>query len=132
MSGKIPLTIEWRHLELGGITCDRCADTGTNLRKVIEQLRREHQLDTMDLTFKETILSPEQIDESNTVLINGIPVERILDAGVTFTECSCCSDLIGEPACCRAVTTDRDIFEAIPEEMLRAAILKILKQNRGM
>lgn len=132
MSGKIPLEIEWRHLELGGITCDRCTDTGTNLRKVIEQLRGGHLLDTVDLGFKETILSPDQIDRSNAVLINGIPVERILEADVTFTECSCCSDLIGEPACCRAVTTGQDIFEAIPEEMLRAAILKILMQNRGM
>lgn len=100
MSKKARMTIEWRHLELGGITCDRCADTGTNLRNAIEQLRREHLLDNVDLEVKETILPPEQIEESNTVLVNGIPVEEILESSVTFTECSCCSDLIGEPACC--------------------------------
>ncbi len=130
MSGKTPLTIEWRHLELGGVTCDRCADTGTNLGRVIAQLRREGFFDEVDLTLTETILPPEQIDESNTVLVNGIPVEKILNAGVTFTECSCCSTLIGEPACCRAVATDRDIYEALPEEMLRNAILKVVKQNQ--
>jgi len=129
MSGKIPLTIEWRHLEAGGITCDRCVDTGANLGRVIAQLRHEGFFDEFDLTLTETILPPERIDESNTLLVNGMPVEKILDADVTFTECSSCSDLIGEPACCRAVATDRDMYEALPEEMLRTAILKVVKQN---
>lgn len=131
MSGKISVTIEWRHLELGGITCDRCADTGTNLGRVIAKLRLEGFFDEVDLTLTETILPPERIDESNTVFVNGIPVEKILDADVTFTECSCCSTLIGEPACCRAVATDRDMYEALPEEMLRTAILKVVKGYQG-
>lgn len=130
MKEKTPVTIEWRHLEMGGITCDRCADTGANLGRVIAQLRYEGFFDEVDLTLTETILPPERIDESNTVFVNGIPVEKILDADVTFTECSCCSDLIGEPACCRAVATDQEMYEALPEEVLRTAILKVVKQNQ--
>lgn len=65
--------------------------------------------DEVDLTLSETILPSEQIDESNAVLVNEMPVEKILDAEVIFTECSCCFTLMGEPACCRAIATDRDM-----------------------
>lgn len=125
------ILIEWRHLDLGEVACGRCTDTGTNLLNVIVQLGQEHLLDGVDVEVKNTILPPSQVDESNIVLINGIPIEKILDANVTFTECSCCSDFIGEQVRCRAVTTERDVFEAIPDEMLRAAILKVLEQENG-
>lgn len=131
MTGKIPLTIEWRHLGIGGFTCNRCSDTGTNLGLAIARLRREGQLNDVDLQLEETLLSPEEIDQSNTVLVNGIPVEEILGVRVTFTECSSCSDLPGESECCRAVSSAHQVFEAIPEEMIRAAMVKVLDQERG-
>jgi len=131
MTGKIPLTIEWRHLEIGGFTCNRCSDTGTHLGRAIARLRREGLLDEVDLNLEETVLSPEEIDQSNTVLVNGTPIEDILGASVTFTECSGCSDFTGESECCRAVSSGHQVFEALPEEMLRAAIVKVLERERG-
>jgi len=97
---------------------------------LIAQLRREGFFNEVDLTLTETIHPLERIDESNPVPVNGIPVEKILNAGVTFTDCSYCSTLIGEAACCRAVAMVRDINEALPEKMLRTAILKVVKQNQ--
>jgi hypothetical protein len=131
VTGKIPLTIEWRHLGIGGFTCNRCSDTGTNLGLAIARLRREGQLNDVDLQLEETLLSPEESDQSNTVLVNGIPVEEILGVRVAFTDCSSCPDLTGESECCRSVSSAHQVFEAIPEETIRAAIVKLLDQERG-
>ena len=122
------IVIEWRHVDLGDVQCGRCTDTGANLWDVLVELSQEHLLDDVELEVQNTLLPLERIAESNTVLINGIPIEHLLDANITFPDCKGCSDFIGEPTCCRAVEAERDIFEAIPREMLRAAILKILKQ----
>ena len=122
------MLIEWRHLDLGE-TCGRCSDTGANLWAVITELGQEHLLDNVELELENTILPPERMDESNVVLINGIPVEKILDPGVTFAGCSSCPDPSGEEGHCPGASTGRDFFKAIPVEMLRAAILKVLKRD---
>ena len=88
MTGTTHMLIEWRHLDLGEIPCGRCTDTGANLWEVINGLGKEHLLDDVELELENTILPPERMEESNTVLINGIPVEKILGPGVTFAGCS--------------------------------------------
>lgn len=35
--------IEWKHLDVGGETCDRCFDTGTTLQKEVRRLNDELQ-----------------------------------------------------------------------------------------
>jgi len=122
------IVIEWRHVDLGDIPCGRCTDTGTNLWNVIVELSQGNLLDDVELEVQNTLLPMERIAESNTVLINRIPVEHILGADITSTNCQECSDFTGEPASCRAVEVERDIFEPIPQEMLRAAISKTLKR----
>ena len=82
MMGTTRMLIEWRHLDLGG-TCGRCSDTGANLWAVITELGQEHLLDNVELELENTILPLERMDESNVVLINGVPIEQILDPGVT-------------------------------------------------
>jgi len=129
MNGTTRLIIEWRHLDQGEILCGRCTDTGTNLLNVIVQMGREHLLDGVEVEVKNTLLPPEKVHESNIVLINGIPLEKILDRDVTFAE-QCCPDFIGKPAPCRVVTTERDVFEAVPAEVLRRAILKVLEHEK--
>ena len=86
---------------------------------------QEHLLDDVELEVKNTILPPNQANESNTVLINGIPLEKILDGRIDVTERSVGSDFSGE----QDLQPDRDIFTAIPEEVLREAILRILKRD---
>ena len=128
MMGTTRMLIEWRHLDLGG-TCGRCSDTGANLWAVITELGREHLLDNVELELENTILPLERMDESNVVLINGVPIEHILDPGVTFAGCSSCPDPSGEQGYCPGASTGRDIFKALPAEMLRAAVLKVLNRD---
>ena len=128
MTGTTRMLIEWRHLDLGDIPCGRCTDTGANLWEVITGLGEEHLLDDVELELENTILPLERMEESNTVFINGIPVEKILGPGITFAGCSC-PDPSGEQGHCPEAAPGRDIFKAIPAEMLRAAILKVLKRD---
>lgn len=130
MTGTIPLTIEWRHLGIGGFACNRSADTGTNLGLAIARLRREGELNDVDLTLEETLLSPEERDQSNTVLVNGVPVGEIMARGLTFTACRSCTDHAGESECCQAAMSAHQVHEAIPEDMIRAAILDVIRKAR--
>ena len=130
MTGTTRMLIEWRHLDLGQPFCGHCSDTGANLWEVITALGQEHLLDDVELELENTILPPEQMDESNVVLINGMPVEKILDPGVPFTECCSCEASHGEHGHVpRGAPGRDDVFKAIPREMLRAAILKVLGRD---
>lgn len=122
------IVIEWRHVDLG-VQCGPCKDTGTNLWKVIEELSREHLLDDVEVEIQNTLLPEKRYLESNIVLINGMPIERILDADTTFADCPGCPDATGDPACYRADNPERNVFKAIPQELLRAALLKALKRS---
>ncbi len=129
MSQTKKILIEWRHLEFGEVPCGRCTDTGTNLLKVITQLGDEGLLNNVELEIQNTILSPDKVDESNVLIINGIQLDHILGTGFILPECSCGSDICKDQVSCKAVQLDRDVFKAIPEEMIRRALLKVLKQD---
>jgi len=129
MSQTKKILIEWRHLEFGEIPCGRCTDTGTNLLKVITQLGDEDLLNNVELEIQNTILSPDKVDESNVLIINGIQLEHLLDTGISFSGCSCRTDISKDQVSCKAVQLDRDVFKAIPEEMIRGALLEVLKQD---
>jgi len=124
------IVIEWRHVDWGDLQCGRCSDTGTNLWNVIVELSQGNLLDEVELEVQNTLLPMDRIAESNTLLINGIPIEHIIGADITSTDCQECSDFTGEPIVCQAAEAERDIFEAIPQEVLRAAILKALKRQQ--
>jgi hypothetical protein len=119
------IVIEWRHVDLG-VQCGPCRDTGRNLWNVIEELSQEHLLDDVEVEFQNTLLPEKQYLESNVVLVNGMPIEQILDAGATFSGCQECPDTPGEPSCYRADNPDRNVFKAIPQEILRTALVKVL------
>jgi hypothetical protein len=128
MQQKNHLTIEWRHLEVRGGTCDRCAGTYVNILEAITSLERSKELEGVEVEIIDTPLTTDRIGESNMVLINDIPIEQLMGAGVQYTECSSCGDLIGNMTCCRAVTSGGTTSETIPEEMIRDAIRAIVKR----
>ncbi|HNB03080.1 MAG TPA: DUF2703 domain-containing protein [Methanoregulaceae archaeon] len=129
MNETTRLHIEWRHLDLGQSFCGHCSDTGINLWEVITTLGQEHLLDDVELELENTILPPEQFEESNVVLIDGTPVEKIVGAEVTFPDCNGCQDLNGELCHVQRAAPGREnVFKAIPKAMLRAAILKVLER----
>lgn len=121
---KQNLTIEWRHLEVGGATCDRCAGTYANILEAVTSLEKDHRMEGIEVEIIDTALPEDRIGESNLVLINGIPIEEVLGAGVAYTECSSCTELVGKPTCCRAVTGE----ETLPVDMIRDAIVAAVKR----
>lgn len=118
------LVVEWRHLEVGGETCVRCADTGRTLEAVISDLQQPLAQKGIEITYCERTLTPNEIADSNSVFINGIPLEQIIP-GVTSSEneCPSCSSLTGQPSCCRTVSFAGHTYEDIPEALLRQAII---------
>ena len=119
------LHIEWKHLNKGGKTCERCAETGAALRQVIADLTPELAEKGIHITFTETRLSERETPQSNRIFFNGVPLEDLLP-GVQVIEnhCSSCSDLCSQETSCRAIRTGETIYEAIPEFLIRQAALQ--------
>lgn len=119
------LHIEWKHLDKDGRTCDRCAETGARLRRVIDGLAGELASRDIRITFTETLLSEREIPRSNSILFNGVLLEDLLQGvQVVDTHCTSCSDLCSPDTSCRAVRIGNITYEAIPEFMIRQAALQ--------
>src|SRR5688572_12803283 len=119
-------TVEWKHLDRNGRTCDRCHDTGANLRAVVRKLNTSLSSRRVRFRVKETLLKPDRLAESNSIIIDGQPLETVLPATrVTTTECGSCGELLGQATDCRAVTNDGTIHETIPAEMIHDALSKV-------
>jgi hypothetical protein len=116
------LTIEWKHLDRDGTTCDRCADTGRTLRKAVRELNRNCRRCSVRFRLKETRLTGKRIVESNAIHIGGRPLESLL-RGVKARETACgsCSELLGKPTSCRALRKGGRDLEAVPSKWIRQA-----------
>lgn len=120
------VVIEWLHLEVGGATCQRCGDTGVELSRAVERLRAECAPRGVEIIFRETLLDPRQIAKSNTILINGTPLEQILpqaEAGASC--CTSCGDLTGRDEECRTLVHLGQTYETIPQDLIRQAVCKV-------
>ena len=121
------LTIEWRHYEKEGATCDRCAATGTSVREVVFDLGKELAGRGITVRLTETILPEELMAQSNMILFNGVPMEAILDnAAADEDPCPSCSCLTGSETSCRTVEYQEKSYEEIPGELIRKAARKVL------
>lgn len=122
------LKIEWKHLDVDGKTCDRCALTGEEIQQFVNRLHEECAIQDVHITLKETKLTEKEIEESNRIFINGIPLEDILpDTTVSQNVCSSCSDLLGSSTCCRTIIHTGKKYETIPRRLIREAVCKIAK-----
>lgn len=120
------LEIEWKHLDVGGKTCDRCAGTGDEIREFVNRLHEECATQDVRITLKEVKLTDKEIPESNRIFINGIPLEEIIPGTtVSQNECSSCSDLLGSSTCCRTIIHSGIEYETIPKKLIREAVCKI-------
>jgi len=126
------LTIEWRHYEKDGATCDRCAATGTSVRDVVSELSKELAARGVTVTFVETILPEELLAQSNMVLLNGVPLEAILDnAAANENPCPSCSCLTGSQTSCRTIEYQGKTHEEIPGELIRKAAYQVIRSSQG-
>lgn len=121
------LDIEWKHLDRAGSTCDRCGDTGDQLRSLAVRLARCCAPDQLRVQLRETKLAPDQLSESNVVLFNGRVIEDILPrTTVTETDCPSCTELTGAPAACRALLAGGERHEVLPLSLLWQAATTVL------
>lgn len=126
------LNIEWKHLDEKGETCIRCSDTGKTLEKVVSELSNDLKTQGIEINFIETKLSQNEITESNVILFNGKNIEEIItDMNVQENSCPSCSNLIGKETCCRSIEYKGQVFEDIPEDIIKKAILITINRMRG-
>jgi hypothetical protein len=129
---KRDLVIEWKHIGNTG-TCDRCSLTGSAILDVLEELRPYFMQKNVTARFREKVLPDSQIEESNQVVINGIPLEEYLSgAEVVQTPCCSCACITGQDeAECRAIDYEGDRYEAITPDLLKRVILGIVESGEG-
>ena len=120
------LVVEWKHLDVEGNTCDRCGETGTNLLGEITWLNEFLAPQGVAVELVETRLDPTQISESNALLVNGVPIEEILDIEVFENSCDSCSQLVDSEVCCRTIVYEKKQYDEIPAKAIRKAALKVL------
>jgi len=120
------ITIEWRHYDKAGTTCDRCGDTGANLHQVIADYARQG----VKIELQEILLDESRISESNLVLINGMALEELLAATAGESDCQSCSCLTGSVTSCRTVQYNGTTFEELTPELIRNGIEKAIQINR--
>ncbi len=127
---KRNLIIEWKHIgtTVTG-TCERCSLTGGAIMDVLEDLQPYFRQKNITARFRETILPDSQIEESNQVLINGVPLEEYLsDARVVQTPCCSCACITGQDeAECRAIDIGEERYEAIPPDLLKRVIIGVVE-----
>lgn len=124
------LTIEWRHYDKAGATCDRCATTGATVKSIISRLSGELAQKGISVSFTETLLPEELMAQSNLLLFNGVPLEKILDnAAADENSCASCSCLTGADTSCRTVKYEGTAYEAIPEELVLKAIQAVVASD---
>ena len=127
---KPNLVIEWQHIgnDVSG-TCDRCSRTGDALQDVLEELQPYFREKKVTVRFRERVLPDSRIEQSNKILLNGIPLEDYLGgARVVQTPCCSCACITGQDeAVCRAIETGDDLYEALPPELLKQVIIRIVE-----
>ena len=125
------LHLEWKHLDVNGQTCRRCADTGDAVLQVVADLIEELRPQGIEVALTETKLSKEEVSQSNSLFFNGRSLEEVLpDLTVSDNPCSSCADicgcgdLCGTEVNCRTVVRGGTVYEAIPASLIREAALR--------
>ena len=126
-----PLVVEWRHLAIGGETCERCGTTGENVRAAVEAMGPVLAAQGITLDLREVELPPEEIAHSNEVLVDGTPIEELVGGTAAVSDCPSCGDLVGAPCSCRTVTVGDVDHEELPESLIAAAIMTAADRRSG-
>jgi hypothetical protein len=125
-SPKRKLVIETTVLRVDGETCDRCNDTIDAARSAAEDLRKSLAPLQVDIELVEHATTVESLPDSNSVLINGTPIEEWIGAERVSTECASCGDLCGDTVCCGAVSVNGEVHESYSVAQIRDAALAAL------
>ena len=77
--------IEWRHLSVGGETCERCGTTGAAVMEAVDDLTFELGKKDIRVLFREVVIDKDRLEESNLITFNGIPLEELIAGDQTET-----------------------------------------------
>lgn len=121
------IIVEWKHYDKEGETCTRCNNTGDNIKKVLKKISKDAKFKNLNMSYKETKLEAEEMPESNSIFINGKPIEDILSATASENYCHSCSCLAGAGTNCRTLKYLGDTYESISEEIILKAISVTIK-----
>lgn len=115
------LEMLWQRVEVGAQTCERCGDTGHNVRRAAELLRETLAPRGIEVALTEKALPPFAVAESNRVFFGGRALEDLLGAEVGENHCQSCCDLLGAQTDCRTLRLDGREYEALPSELILLA-----------
>ena len=133
---KKELVIEWKHIgnEIEK-TREEFEETGMTLAAVLAEIRMLLEMEGVAVRMVETVLPDEVAMEPERLLVNGVPVEELLEGvEVTATSCSCascesCETCGEEEAECRTLRYNGEEYEAIPPELIGRAAVKALEKE---
>jgi hypothetical protein len=121
------IVIETTVLRVDGETCERCNGTIDNARVAAGELKSQLKPLGIEVTLVEHATTMENLPDSNSVLINGRPIEQWLGAERVSTECASCGDLCGEESvCCGAISLGDTVQESYTVEHVREAAMMAL------
>lgn len=119
--GESTVHVEFDYLVVGGETCDRCGDSREAVRQAVTDARA--LLGGVRVELVERELDPSELSNSNRVLVNGRSAEEWLGGAVTESDCPSCSDLLGQPACCREIEVGGERMTSFTREAVLDAII---------
>lgn len=125
------VTIEWRHLDVKGDTCERCFETGETLKAEVTRLNQALKSYDVHVEWFETKLDAANIEQSNMILINGRSIETIIQVKVEENYCGSCTDLVGSTSYCRSIVYCGKSYDDVPAFAIRDAVYKVLEINEN-
>lgn len=122
------LNVEFRYLDRDG--CSRCRETDKIVTKTMEELKKALKELDAEVIFKTRKLPKSKLHLSNSILINGEDLEKILNKNETEKTSIChgCSDIMKEKCECRAYSYKGKKSSHITKGMIKDAIKAVLKK----
>lgn len=118
------LEIKWQRLIVDEETCERCSNTGDEVKKAYQKLKQtlpslgiKVELEKEKISKKEFNKNPKA---SNRIFINNKALEDLIGAKVGESECC---DVCGGKKC-RTIEVNDNEFEVVPAETIINAALK--------
>jgi len=116
------VVIEVTVLRVEGETCERCNGTVDAVRDAAGQLEKALAPLGVDVSLVEHAATMDNLVDSNSVVVNGKPIEEWIGAERVSTECVSCGDLCGESVGCGAVAVGDTVQESYTVEQVRDAV----------
>lgn len=118
------LRVEFRYVDRK--TCSRCRTTDKNVKKTVQGLQKVLREKGVAVDFKTTRLPIRKLAQSNSILINGRDIERIIGRKKARSSiCKGCSKIMKSACECRTYMYHGKKYSYIPTTMIWEALAKV-------